>query len=222
MGINDELSKYQGDNRYLTNWEKQMKKDIEKIVEGEINTLAEIEKADPWAVKCFSTDARVCEIYRNRMKSEYEVEYRDNYTLKLLKQCGLDTDAFLKTWMGICSRSSILLGCIQDKIDGFYYNDYGERISNNHPLDLNNVIILYENGVLTIKDDEVSYDFYVDEHQIVYVNGENVLCLAPIPTNEDENRMIRDLMENMRADRLNHERVMRKSLEYAKTWKDDE
>lgn len=221
-GIHIGLPKYSGDNRYLADWEKEMKKDIDKIVESEIKSFIEQEKAHPKAVKYYSDSVAVREIYRSKKSFEYEMEYRDNYTLKLLKQCGLDIKSFEKTWMCICNRSSVLLGCIQDKIDGFYYDENGERVPDNHPMDLNNVTFEYKEGVLTMTDGIVTYYFYVDEHQIVYVNGENVLDLTPVPTKEDENRMIRDLMDNMRADRLNHERRMQKSLEYAKTWRDEE
>ena len=197
------------DNRYIMDWEIQMKENIDIIIKNELNLLIEQEKIVK-GDKVFTDSPAKRELYYNSKQSEYEREYRDNYTLKILSKCGLDIESFVKTWMGVCERSSVLLSCIQDKIDGFYYNELGERVSNNHPLDINNVNVIYEEGVLTLEDDESHYDFYVDENQIVYVNGENVLNLVPVPTREEDNKMIRNLMNNMKTG--NQEKTMHKSL----------
>ena len=197
------------DNRYIMDWEIQMKENIDIIIKNELNLLIEQEKIVK-GDKVYTDSQAKRELYYNSKQSEYEREYRDNYTLKLLKQCGLDIETFVITWMGVCERSSILLACVQDKIDGFFYNENGERVFNNHPLDINNVKVIYEKGVLTLEDDESHYDFYVDENQIVYVNGENVLNLVPVPTREEDNKMIRNLMNNMKTG--NQEKTMHKSL----------
>ena len=126
--------------------------------------------------------------------------------------------AFEKTWMCVCARSSILLGCIQDKLDGFYYDDNGKRIQSGHVMNLSEVQISYKDGVLTISDGSVSHEFYVDEHQIIYVNGENVLNLAPVPTKEEENQMIRDLMKDMESDRIQHERKVERTMKFARDY----
>ncbi len=216
------LPKYQDENRYLTEWEKQMKKDIDSIITSELKQLIEEEsKPRQRIAPIYKNNPAACELYRSKKQEEYEREYRDNYTLKNLKQCGLDIQAFEKTWMCVCARSSILLGCIQDKLDGFYYDEQGQRIQSGHPMKLEEVQISYKDGILTICDESVSHEFYVDEHQIIYVNGENVLNLVPVPTKEEENQMIRDLMKDMEMDRIQHERRMERSMKFAKEFYSD-
>ena len=184
------------DNRYLTDWERKMRDDIKVIVSNELQALIDQEIDNHKSY--YKDNPAACELFESRKQEEYERDYRDNYTLSLLRKCGLDTNEFEKTWMGICSRSNLVLSAIQDKIDGFYYDEYGNRISNNHKMDINNIDVWYENGLLTIKDDKVLYQFYVDENQIIFVNGENIFNLAPIPTKKKEKQMIKSLMNNMR------------------------
>ncbi len=213
------LAKYQKENRYLADWEKQMIQDIDEIIESELKQLIESEsKPRPRIAPMYKGNPAACELYRSKKRAEYEREYRDNYTLKNLKQCGIDMKAFEKTWMCVCARSSILLGCIQDKLDGFYYDDNGERIQSGHVMNLSEVQTSYKDGVLTISDGSVSHEFYVDEHQIIYVNGENVLNLAPVPTKEEENQMIRDLMKDMESDRIQHERKVERTMKFARDY----
>jgi hypothetical protein len=213
------LPKYMDENRYLTDWEKQMKKDIDDIITSELKQLIESESIPrPRIVPIYKNNQAACDLYRSKKQVEYEREYRDNYTLKNLKQCGLDMQSFERTWMCVCARSSVLLGCIQDKLDGFYYDDEGERIQSGHVMNLSEVQTSYKDGILTISDGTVSHEFYVDEHQIIYVNGENVLNLVPVPTKEEENRMIRDLMNDMEQDKIQHDRKMERAMNFAKNY----
>ena len=219
-------AKYALKNKYLTTWEKEMRQAIEKQVDEEIQKKKDIEKAqrekvqrpriiveDPFG----NQDIK----YRRKRINEIEEAYRKNHTLKILTKCGLDIDEFKKTWMGTCSRSDMLLGCIQDKIDGFDYDDKGARIPNNKKMDVENMTVAYINDVLKISDGNNNHEFRVDEHELIYVNDENVFAssLNPIPTKEEEYEELRRLHEDMEADRIRNDRAAQKSLEFAsKFW----
>ena len=215
-------AKYAKENRYLTSWEKRMRKAIEKQVEEEIQKKKEEEKAKHprgWGICVIYSDPYA--VYRKKRIDEIEKIYRENHTLKILAKCGLDINEFKKTWMGTCSRNDMLLGCVQDKIDGFDYDDEGARIPNNKNMNIKNMTISYEGDVLKISDGNNTYKFKVDEHQLIYVNGENVFesSLNPIKTSEEERQALEDFHRDMQADRLNHDRAMQKSLEAAsKFW----
>ena len=109
--------------------------------------------------------------------------------------------------------------CVQDKIDGFdYYDSEGERIPNHKKMDANNMTVEYQDGILRISDGTTTNEFMVDEHQLIYVNGEEVFELSKIPTNEEYRRMEEDFHESMQADRLRSDRAAQKSIEAAKTF----
>ena len=71
------------------------------------------------------------------------------------------------------NSSDVLLGCIQDKIDGFDYNSEGERIPNNCPMDEGKLDVeyIYEGDILRISDGDHTHEFTVDKNQLVYVDG---------------------------------------------------
>ena len=152
-------------------------------------------------------------------KKEYENKYRINYTLGLLKKCGLDVDEFKNTWI-YCSNPLYVLGCIHDKMDGYDYDEKISRIPNGHAMDLSKTICFCDGDKLVLKDNEVEYVFYVDIHKIIYVNGINELGLKGVPTKEEyekiERESLESLREDMEADRLQHDRRMQRSMEYAK------
>ena len=154
-------------NRYLTEWEQDMKRAIDSIITSE------------YELKKEAGDNSV--IYYNglpldlgKRKVVYEQDYRVNRTLGILANLGLNIDEFRKTWM--YNRDlTLLLGCVQDKIDGFDYDEYGLRVPNNQLFDLNNAVSDYDYGYLILKNDEVYYDFFVDEDGKIYVNGDDVM-----------------------------------------------
>ena len=218
--------KYCEPNKYLTKWEKKMKKEIHYRIEREIKTKRDKEKE---AMKgrrpiVIVTDFRKeyeDNKYREEKSESYEREYRVKYTLDILEKTGFDVEGFKKTWMATCNRAFMLIGCIQDIIDGFEYDEDGCRIPSKHgPIDINNLRCDYEKGTLTLTDGNLIYDIMIDEHQLIYINGVNVFKkdLNPVITSAEERKMIKELMDNMRSSRLAHERAMEKSLEYAKTW----
>ena len=216
-------AKYIGGNRYLTSWEKKMRKAIVKEVDEEIQKKKDAQNApsdNPRRRRVIVLDIDLLDEkkFRDKRISQIEKAYRKKHTLDILEKCGLDIEEFNKTKMANCYRTDMLLGCIQDKIDGFDYDEKGTRIPNNKKMDVNNMRVLYEDDVLRIDDGTYTNEFKFDEHEFIYVNGENVFksSLNPIITPEDEKRMLQDLHDNMEADRLNHERKMKKSLEYAK------
>lgn len=214
-------AKYAEKNKYLTTWEKKMRKAIEKQVDEEIQKKKDVEKIGHARIIVEHPFGNPDIKYRMERINEIEKVYRKNHTLKILTKCGLDIDEFKKTWMGTCSRSDMLLGCIQDKIDGFDYDSEGARIPNNKNMDVKNMTVTYENDILTISDGNNTYEFKVDEHELIYVNDENVFAssLNPIPTKEEEYEELHRLHEDMEADRIRNERATQKSLEYAsKFW----
>jgi hypothetical protein len=210
--------KYIGDNRYLTSWEKEMIKYINEQIDEE--TIKQERFSIPRRTVIVVPLVLLDKNYRKKRIDEIEEAYRKNYTLNILAKCGLNIDEFNKTWMGTCSRSDMLLGCVQDKIDGFDYDDEGARIPNHKKMKRNNMIVTYENDVLRITDGNNTYEFKVDEHELIYVNDENVFAssLNPIPTKEEEYEELRRLHEDMEADRIRNDRAMQKSLDFARTF----
>ena len=219
--------KYVGENRYLTAWEKRMKKAIELQVDEEIKrkkerqNLQEERRAHVIVMELVSLDE---EGYRKKRISEIERNYRRGRILNILKKAGLNIEEFLKTEMGSCARINMLLDCVQDKIDGFDYDEKGTRIPNNRKMDVKQIRAEYEEGILRIDDGTYINEFKFDEHMLIYVNGENVFksSLISIPTNEEDNKMLQDLFDDLHSDRITHERKMQKSLEYARTWRVEE
>ncbi len=210
--------KYIGDNRYLTSWEKEMIKYINEQIDEE--TIKQERFSIPRRTVIVVPLVLLDKNYRKKRIDEIEEAYRKNYTLNILAKCGLNIDEFNKTWMGTCSRSDMLLGCVQDKIDGFDYDDEGARIPNHKKMKRNNMIVTYENDVLRITDGNNTYEFKVDEHELIYVNDENVFAssLNPIPTKEEEYEELRRLHEDMEADKIRNDRATQKSLDFAKTF----
>ena len=62
---------------------------------------------------------------------------------------------------------------IQDKIDGFDYDNEGSRISNKCPMDESKLVVeyIYEGDILRISDGNHTHEFTVDKNQLVYVDG---------------------------------------------------
>ena len=208
-------------NKYLTTWEKRMKKAIDSQIDDEIKEKKE-QQANQTRVKVLDPDLLNLDKFRKKKVVEYEEVYRRNHTLRVLKKCGLDIEEFLKTWMGSCNRTNMLLGCIQDKIDGFDYNANGLRVRNHKKMNINSLKIGYQDDTLVIEDENNKYEFKVDEHQLIYVDGKKVFDLSEIPTWEENNEDLEEFIEDMREDRLTHERRMQKSLEAARTWRVEE
>ena len=214
-------AKYSEDNKYLTSWEKRMIKAIKEQVEEEIQKQKDEEKR---LYPNRGVDVIYCDPYykyREERTNEIEKAYRINRTLKILAKCGLDIEEFKKTWMCSCDRSDMLLGCVQDKIDGFDYDQEGARIPNNKKMNVKNMTVIYEDDALKISDGNYTNEFKVDEHQLIYVNGENVFesSLNPIKTRDEQRQELEDFHNNMEADRLNREYAEQKSLEFAsKFW----
>jgi hypothetical protein len=207
------------DNRYITDWEKMMKSSIDQIVDGEEASKREVEtqvSEIPRIIHC-----NFLEI--NNRKKEYEEKYRINYTLSLLKRCGLNIDKFKKTRMFKAGGLS-LLSCIQDKIDGFNYDENTNRVPNGHVMNIDETKCVYKEGHLYLMDEAVLYDFRVDSHKIVYVNGENVLNSSGVLTSKEIKEVedsLQDLHDDMKSDRLRHEKSMQKSLDEASKWRND-
>ena len=146
---------------------------------------------------------------------KYEEIYRREHTLRILKKCGFNTEEFLKTNMGTRQRFNMLLGCVQDKIDGFDYDEHKERIPNNKKMDVKKMTVSYEKDVLKISDGNYTNEFKFDEHELIYINGEKVFDLSEISTPEEIQRDLETLHNNLEAARLEREYAMQKSLEDA-------
>ena len=224
-------AKYIGDNRYLTDWEKKMKLAIDRRIDEELalkrekKKAAEAENKRPLVVVLELPEEVQEQKYREEKSALYEKNYRRNWTLKILEKYGLDIAEFKKTWMGSCDRSDMLLGCVQDVIDGFEYEYDGLRTPYYHgPMNRNKMEVGYEGDVLTVSDDHKVNEFWVDEHQLIFLNGEQLFkgIVLPIPTKEEDEQTILDLIDDIAHDRLEHEKRMRRSLEYAKTWRVEE
>lgn len=217
---------------YLTEWEIRMKESIDAIVDDEIKLIKQVyeehEKEKIGGNNVFGKRPTRCdrafyvETDPSKKAQEYETLYRRNYTLAILKRCGLDIEMYKKTWMGLCNRSDRVLRCIQDKIDGFDYDDNEERISNNEPMSSSDMTVEFKDGVLTISDGVLTisdgihtHTFMVDKDQLIYVDGVKVLNLSKEPNSEK----IMNLIEHMRADRIAKERRDERTLKYASTWR---
>jgi len=74
------------------------------------------------------------------------------------------------------------------------------------------------NNSLLITDQEVSYKYEVDEHCLIYLNGEKLNIGQKILTEEEIRRSERQLYDNLKSYREEHERNMRSSLEFAKSY----
>ncbi len=187
-GVKTGPGKYFGRNRYLTLWEKEMRKAINSIIKSEVKMIYQTKNASEIAKveepgelveispeKVFYSDkSKISEAIFRKFKAEtYEDVYRRRYTLTILKRGGLDIDLYAKTWLNLCNSSDVLLGCIQDKIDGFDYNSEGERIPNNCPMDEGKLDVeyIYEGDILRISDGDHTHEFTVDKNQLVYVDG---------------------------------------------------
>lgn len=202
-------AKYIGENRYLTDWEKQMKKAIDKIIDEEMKEkedrlnigLQTVINERKRPITMIDLDLLNEDGYREKRIEELETKYRIKYTLRILETRGLDIETFLKTFIGSCKRIDLVLGCVQDKIDGFDYDEKGQRLNNCKPMDINNMTVEYKDNALIISDGINQYDVSVDEHQIIYVNGEKVFDLSNISTNEEVRKMLQDLFDNLRSDR---------------------
>ncbi len=207
--------KYVGENRYITTWEKEMMKAIDKQIDEELKRHKENEKKG--VVKVLIID----DYYRENKTPIYEAIYRRNRILNILANHGLNVEEFLKTKMGSSSRTNMLLDCVQDKIDGFDYDENEIRIPNNRKMDVDKLHVEYEEGILRIDDGTYINEFKFDEHMLIYVNGENVFkkSLTPIRTREEDNRDTKNFMDDLHTERLAHEKKMERSLEYAKTWR---
>ena len=207
-------------NRYLTTWEKRMRKALEQKVEEDYMEYMEEFKpvsGKPFKLDCSLVDRKKywCE---DRME-KYEEIYRREHTLRILKKCGFNTDEFLKTNMGTRQRLDMLLACVQDKIDGFDYDEYEDRVPNNKKMDVKNMTVSYEGDVLKISDGNTTYDFKIDEHELIYVNGEQVFTLTEISTPEEIQRDLQAFHNNLEAARRDSDYAMQKSLEDAsKFW----
>ncbi len=171
------------DNNYLTDWEIKMKETIDNRINEEVNSHLEKEKKS--TKKTYWSNPLTEQLYRREKEKEYELVYRYNHTLDLLVNCGIDIETFKESYMYKSHRFYILLRCIQDKIDGYNYDSDGNRISNKHIMDIDNTKCVYERGVLTINDGKVKYEFTMDNQQIIYVNGKNVLKLQPATHDEE-------------------------------------
>ena len=212
-------SKYVGENRYITAWEKRMIKAIEKKVDEEIAEKEAKRKASLYrgrsrvvVMEIESYTQLKAQEYRNAEIARYEAIYRKQRTLNILMKCGLNLEEFAKTWMGSCHRSEMLLGCVQDKIDGFDYDEDGARVPNGRRMNVKTMTVEYKNGVLRITDGVYTSEFRVDEHQLIFVNGEQPFKLTQVPTEEENFQMVSDLIEDMISDRISHDRKMEKSI----------
>ena len=92
--------KYVGENRYLTAWEKRMKKAIELQVDEEIKRKKEKQnpqderRARVTVMELVSLDE---DGYRKKRISEIERNYRRGRILNILNKTGLNIEEFLKT-----------------------------------------------------------------------------------------------------------------------------
>ena len=79
--------------------------------------------------------------------------------------------------------------------------------------------VSYEGDVLKISDGNTTYDFKFDEHELIYVNGEQVFTLTEISTPEEIQRDLQAFHYNLEAARRDSDYAMQKSLEDAsKFW----
>lgn len=203
---------------YITEWEKEMKASIDAEVEEEINRInANNNQPRPRVIYLQGKVAQ--DWYRGKRTKELEEEYRKKHILNILEQSGLDMEALKDTWMYSCGRFNYVLECIQNIIDGFGFNKDGDRVLKRRPMDLSKAIFELSAGHIIIKTPRSTYDISVDEHQVIYVNGKDVLKLRPMKTPQEEREEAQDFMESMRADRLAHERRMQRSMIAARdTW----
>ena len=171
---------------YLTDWEIAMRNRIDRIIKSELGCMMENEKISGQRV--YRNNPIVWGVYYEAKNEEYEQAYRCNLTLSLLRKMGLDIEDFKETWMCTCERAPLVLRMIQDKLDGFGYDENGKRVQIHPAMDTGTTACTYEDGSLVIENGYNNYVFHVDRHQIITVNGENILNLEPFPAKEKEDK----------------------------------
>ena len=95
-----------------------------------------------------------------------------------------------------------------------------ERVEtpNGHVMDLNTLKIEFVNNSLIISDSKVSYKYDVDEHCIIYLNGENLHIAQKILTEDEIKYSQQKLYDDMKSLRKRHERDMLSSYEFSKEY----
>ncbi len=215
----------------LMDWEKQMLMEITTRVNDEINRKKNNQSIRPRVIVSDLT----YELERKKKIKEEFSKCREQYTLNILEKCGLNMTDFMNSSLFNSPRTSLMLAHIQGKIDGYdlYLTDHSnkdgsftfndpKRKPNGHPIDINRMLCYFVNDTLIIESDEVRYEYNKDEHCLIYLNGKVVATHKKVMTDKEEYEDIKNLMEDMRSDRLQSERKKEKSRQYAKTWRVEE
>ncbi len=215
----------------LMDWEKQMVKEVTKRVTDEINRKKNSLLSRPRVIISDLSYELEC---KKRIKEEI-AKYREQYTLGLLAKCGLDMNVFMNSSLFTSPRTRLMLEHIQGLIDGYdlsltsYRKENGsfslnvrERKPNGHPIDISKMSCRFANGILVIEYNGTRYEYNKDKHFLIYLNGDVILTDAKVMTLEEANEAIKDLMDDMHADRLQRERREQNAIQYAKTWRVEE
>lgn len=140
------------------------------------------------------------------------------HTLNILVSCGLNLDEFMNSELYNKPYTDLMLMHVQSVIDGYSIKSGGRRVPRKSALDLGKTACTYENGELLIVSDGRTYRYRKDEHCLIYFNGKTVFKYPKVLTPKEERDALVSFMEDQRSDRLGHERRMRRSMEYARTF----
>lgn len=154
--------------------------------------------------------------------------------IALLVKNNIDLDSLFKSHFYNNPNNYVLIEHVYGKLKGYdfsqtskqCFNERGYRYfcfetvetPNGHEMDLDSLKIEFINDSLVISDQEVSYKYEVDEHCLIYLNEEELNIGQKILTEEEIRRSERQLYDNLKSYREEHERNMRSSLEFAKSY----
>lgn len=170
---------------------------------------------------------------RQQLREELH-QKRKEYVITLLVKNNIDLDSLFKSHFYNNPNNYVLIEHVYGKLKGYdfsqsikeYFNGRGSHCfrfemvetPNGYVMDLDTLKIEFINNSLLITDQEVSYKYEVDEHCLIYLNGEKLNIGQKILTEEEIRRSERQLYDNLKSYREEHERNMHSSLEFAKSY----
>lgn len=159
-------------------------------------------------------------------------DLKEQLVFKLLENSNIDLQAFMNSHLYNNPNKYSLIEHIYGQLYGydFYYAfTWGDKKrkeimlaemkdQNWHIMDLENVKFKFKNNILTINDGSISLKYEIDEHCIIYMNGEDLNISRKVLTKEEIKRSREEFHQNMESYRNRTERALIDSNEFAKDY----
>ena len=155
---------------------------------------------------------------KNQLRKDLH-NLKEQLVFKLLENSNIDLQVFRNSHLYNNPNNYSLIEHIYGKLYGYDFSYVGEkRKPNGHIMDLENVKFEFIDNILTLNDGSVSLKYEVDEHCIIYLNGEDLKIASRILTDDEVKKSMKRLLDEMESYRNRRESAFIGSNEFAKSY----